>query len=53
VVGLEMSKAHLHHARIHREPLAFDKARCHAGCNQELEDMTQNLALTKRPSRFT
>jgi hypothetical protein len=44
---LRVSKASLHHARIHREPLAFEKARCHPGCNQALEVMTENLALTE------
>jgi hypothetical protein len=34
-----------HHARIHREPLALDEARCHGGCNHTLEDMAQYLAL--------
>src|SRR5271166_6048061 len=36
-----------HHARIHREPLALDEARCHGGCNHTLEDMAQDLALPK------
>src|SRR6185437_8749150 len=36
-----------HHARIHREALALDEARDHAGCNHALEDMTQDLALAE------
>ena len=36
-----------HHARIHRETLALDEARDHAGCNHALEDMTQDLALAE------
>src|SRR5258708_36223236 len=36
-----------HHARVHREPLALDKARCHALCNHALENMAQDLPLTE------
>src|SRR4029077_5249767 len=37
----------LHHARIHREPLALDEARDHAGCNHAFENMAQDLALSE------
>ena len=30
-----------------REPLALDEARDHAGCNHALENMAQDIALTK------
>src|SRR2546423_783214 len=36
-----------HHARVHREPLALDKARGHARRNNALENMAQYLALTE------
>src|SRR4029077_20147691 len=36
-----------HHARIHRESLALDKARGHALCNHALENMAQDIALTE------
>src|SRR5215468_8231726 len=35
----------LHHARIHRKPLALDEARDHAGCNHAFENMAQDLTL--------
>ena len=34
-------------ACIHREALALDEARSHAGCNHAFEDMTQDLALAE------
>jgi hypothetical protein len=49
VCGVEMLFAGIgfHHARVHREALALDKAGGHARCNHALEDMAQNLALTE------
>jgi hypothetical protein len=36
-----------HHTRIHREVLALDKARGHAGSDHALKNMAQNLTLTE------
>jgi hypothetical protein len=36
-----------HHARVDCETFAFDKAICHASRNDALEDVAQNITLSK------